>query len=82
MHPYLGRSWDHCQLRTSNSKHALSVLTGLAWLHAGIMPIMTYGGFKRMTSFCKTAIPADISDTLESIKDNDEAVKVQWIQDI
>ena len=26
----------------------------------GIMPIMTYGGFKRMTSFCKTAIPADI----------------------
>ncbi len=40
------------------------------------MPIMTYGGFKRMTSFCKTAIPQDISDTLESIKDNDEAVKV------
>ena len=38
---------------------------------------MTYGGFKRMTSFCKTAIPADISDTLEGIKDNDEAVKVQ-----
>ncbi|CAL5228752.1 g11938 [Coccomyxa viridis] len=41
----------------------------------GIMPIMTYGGFKRMTSFCKTAIPQDISDTLEGIKDNDEAVK-------
>jgi len=39
------------------------------------MPIMTYGGFKRMTSFCKTAIPQDISDTLEGIKDNDEAVK-------
>ena len=38
---------------------------------------MTYGGFKRMTSFCKTAIPADISSSLESIKDNDEAVKVQ-----
>ena len=36
---------------------------------------MTYGGFKRMTSFCKTAIPQDISDTLEGIKDNDEAVK-------
>ncbi len=28
-----------------------------------------------MTSFCKTAIPQDISDTLEGIKDNDEAVK-------
>ena len=24
---------------------------------AGIMPIMTYGGFMRMTSFCKTAVP-------------------------
>ena len=47
-----------------------------AYMRAGIMPIMTYGGFKRMTSFCKTAIPQDISDTLESIKDNDEAVKV------
>lgn len=44
-------------------------------MRAGIMPIMTYGGFKRMTSFCKTAIPADISETLEGIKDNDEAVK-------
>ena len=48
----------------------------IAYMRAGIMPIMTYGGFKRMTSFCKTAIPQDISDTLESIKDNDEAVKV------
>ena len=47
-----------------------------AHMRAGIMPIMTYGGFKRMTSFCKTAIPQDISDTLESIKDNDQAVKV------
>ena len=44
-------------------------------LHAGIMPIMTYGGFKRMTGFCKTYVPQDILDTLESVKDNDEAVK-------
>ncbi len=77
MHTYPGRSCDCCQLHTSVSKHAAFILTGPAWLHAGIMPIMTYGGFKRMTSFCKTAIPADISDTLESIKDNDEAVKVR-----
>ncbi len=42
---------------------------------AGIMPIMTYGGFKRMTGFCKTKVPKDISDALEKIKDNDEAVK-------
>ena len=47
---------------------------------AGIMPIMTYGGFKRMTSFCKTAIPADVSAHLESIKDNDEAVKAYGVE--
>lgn len=37
---------------------------------------MTYGGFKRMTAFCKTFIPNKMKDALESIKDNDEAVKV------
>eukprot|EP00887_Chlorella_sp_A99_P003942 scaffold11.g3942.t1 len=33
-------------------------------------------GFKRMTAFCKTHVPKHIADTLEAIKDNDEAVKV------
>ena len=42
------------------------------------MPIMTYGGFKRMTGFCKTKIPKDVADMLESIKDNEEAVRVRW----
>ncbi|CAD7703090.1 unnamed protein product [Ostreobium quekettii] len=46
----------------------------------GIMPIMTYGGFKRMTSFCKTKVPQKITDTLESIKDNDEAIKKYGIK--
>mmetsp|Transcript_3439 Transcript_3439/g.9965 ORF Transcript_3439/g.9965 Transcript_3439/m.9965 type:complete len:600 (-) Transcript_3439:1135-2934(-) len=41
----------------------------------GIMPIMTYGGFKRMTGFCKTRIPDELAAALEEIKDNDEAVK-------
>ena len=41
---------------------------------------MTYGGFKRMTSFCKTAIPAEISEHLEKIKDSDEAVKAFGIE--
>uniref|UniRef100_A0A061S486 methylenetetrahydrofolate reductase (NADH) n=1 Tax=Tetraselmis sp. GSL018 TaxID=582737 RepID=A0A061S486_9CHLO len=41
----------------------------------GIMPIMTYGGFKRMTGFCKTYVPQEILDTLEPIKDNEQAVK-------
>lgn len=42
---------------------------------SGVMPIMTYGGFKRMTGFCKTHVPKDIEKALEGIKDNDEAVK-------
>ena len=42
----------------------------------GVMPIMTYGGFKRMTAFCKTYVPPHVADVLETIKDNDEAVKV------
>jgi len=41
----------------------------------GVMPIMTYGGFKRMTGFCKTYVPQEILDTLEPIKDNEQAVK-------
>lgn len=40
------------------------------------MPIMTYGGFKRMTGFCKTRVPQAILDVLESNKDNEEATKV------
>lgn len=46
----------------------------------GIMPIMTYGGFKRMTTFCKTDVPPAVNDALEAIKDNDEAVKAYGIQ--
>lgn len=45
----------------------------------GIMPIMTYGGFTRMTAFCKTMVPKHILDTVEAIKDNDEAVKAYGI---
>jgi len=45
----------------------------------GIMPIMNYGGFKRMTSFCKTFVPEHVSDVLETIKDNDAAIKAYGI---
>ncbi|KAL3752914.1 hypothetical protein ACJRO7_000327 [Eucalyptus globulus] len=41
----------------------------------GIMPIGTYKGFARMTSICRTKIPAEVSAALEPIKDNDEAVR-------
>merc|ERR1712070_1206314 len=45
----------------------------------GIMPIQSYGGFMRMTGFCKTKVPQEILDTLEPIKDNAEAVKAYGI---
>ncbi|KAG2722374.1 hypothetical protein I3843_02G109200 [Carya illinoinensis] len=41
----------------------------------GIMPINNYKGFIRMTGFCKTRIPAEITAALEPIKDNEEAVR-------
>uniref|UniRef100_M4BR52 MTHFR SAM-binding regulatory domain-containing protein n=1 Tax=Hyaloperonospora arabidopsidis (strain Emoy2) TaxID=559515 RepID=M4BR52_HYAAE len=46
----------------------------------GIMPIQNYGGFERMTSFCKTFVPDDVREALEPIKDNDEAVKDYGVQ--
>ncbi|PWA69450.1 methylenetetrahydrofolate reductase 1 [Artemisia annua] len=45
----------------------------------GIMPINNYNGFIRMTGFCKTRIPAEITAALESIKDNEEAVRAYGI---
>lgn len=45
----------------------------------GIMPIGNYGGFKKMTGFCKTKVPPGILTALEPIKDNDEAVKAYGI---
>lgn len=33
-----------------------------------------------MTTFCKTDVPQPITDALEAIKDNDEAVKAYGIQ--
>jgi methylenetetrahydrofolate reductase (NADPH) len=44
------------------------------------MPIMAYGGFKRMTGFCKTAVPKFVSDRMEEIKEDEEAVKAFGIQ--
>ncbi|KAI6698969.1 hypothetical protein NL676_019088 [Syzygium grande] len=41
----------------------------------GIMPIATYKGFVRMTSICKTKVPAEVAAALEPIKHNDEAVR-------
>ncbi|TVU44433.1 hypothetical protein EJB05_03874 [Eragrostis curvula] len=45
----------------------------------GIMPINNYKGFVRMTGFCKTKIPAEITAALDPIKDNEEAVKAYGV---
>ncbi|KAF4355916.1 hypothetical protein F8388_025919 [Cannabis sativa] len=45
----------------------------------GIMPINNYKGFIRMTGFCKTRIPSEVTAALEPIKDNDEAVRAYGI---
>lgn len=46
----------------------------------GIMCINAYGGFQRMTGFCKTRVPASLSTHLESIKDNEAACKEFGVQ--
>ncbi|CAN6308767.1 unnamed protein product [Urochloa humidicola] len=45
----------------------------------GIMPINNYKGFLRMTGFCKTKIPDEITAALDPIKDNEEAVKAYGV---
>ena len=50
----------------------------------GLMPIQSYGGFKRMTGFCKTRIPPDMMLELDRLKGDDckEAFiefGVQWV---
>jgi methylenetetrahydrofolate reductase (NADPH) len=46
----------------------------------GLMPILTYAGFERMTGFCKTYVPKEISDALEPIKGDEEKVKAYGIE--
>jgi methylenetetrahydrofolate reductase (NADPH) len=41
----------------------------------GIMCISTYGGFKRMTGFCKTRVPAELAAEMEAVKADEVAVK-------
>lgn len=41
----------------------------------GIMPIQSYPGFHRMTTFCKTKVPQSILDDLELIKEDEDEVK-------
>ncbi|KAI9206932.1 methylenetetrahydrofolate reductase-domain-containing protein [Polychytrium aggregatum] len=46
----------------------------------GIMPIQNYGGFKRMTTLAKTYVPDHITEAIEPIKDDDNAIKQYGIR--
>lgn len=46
----------------------------------GVMPIMTYGGFKRMTGFCKTDVPASVAARIEAAKDDEDALREVGVQ--
>lgn len=40
----------------------------------GLMLIQNYGGFNRMTAFCKSRVPAALRAEMDAIKDDDAAV--------
>lgn len=41
----------------------------------GLMCINAYAGFKKMAKFCKTRVPQDLEDKMESMKEDKNAVK-------
>lgn len=46
----------------------------------GLMCVTTYGGFKRMTKFCKSRVPESIWARFEAVRDDEAAVKHLGIQ--
>jgi methylenetetrahydrofolate reductase (NADPH) len=46
----------------------------------GLMCINAYGGFKKMSKFCKTRVPKDLEAKMESIKDDAAEVKKFGVQ--
>jgi methylenetetrahydrofolate reductase (NADPH) len=46
----------------------------------GLMCINNYAGFVKMTKFCKTRVPDDVRDKMESIKEDANAVKNYGIE--
>jgi methylenetetrahydrofolate reductase (NADPH) len=41
----------------------------------GLMCINAYPGFRKMTKFCKTRVPAELQAKMDNIKDDDDAIK-------
>merc|ERR1712098_604695 len=46
----------------------------------GIMVIQNYGGFNRMTAFCKSRVPESVREAMELAKEDDAAVKETGIK--
>jgi methylenetetrahydrofolate reductase (NADPH) len=46
----------------------------------GIMPIQSYQGFHRMVNMCRVAVPQNILEKLEEIKDDDDQVKLFGVE--
>ena len=46
----------------------------------GIMCINNYGGFFRMTSFCKTRVPPSVISEMEKRKDDEESLKTYGVE--
>jgi len=46
----------------------------------GLMCINAYGGFAKMTKFCKTRVPAELRAKMESVKDDPDAVKAFGVE--
>merc|ERR1712176_54114 len=46
----------------------------------GLMCINAYGGFVKMTKFCKTRVPKDLQAKMDSLKDDARAVKDFGVQ--
>jgi methylenetetrahydrofolate reductase (NADPH) len=44
------------------------------------MCINNYGGFKKMTKFCKTRVPQDLEDKMESIQNDAAAIKAFGVE--
>jgi methylenetetrahydrofolate reductase (NADPH) len=41
----------------------------------GILPIVSYAGLQRMISLCKTELPSDVRDKVETLKDDEAGLK-------
>lgn len=74
---------DATQMNHASSRHCSQVratqaptIAAHAWLPglAGIMPLGTYAGFRRMTGFCKTRIPPSMEKRISFLEQDDEGV--------